>query len=164
MTVNLSGFQIEIDEEDFERISKRAWSVRLEKDGRLTFRCKALQYGRIIKMTLQRFLLAPPDGTIVGRRPQTRCNDFRKAAFKVCRMTERQSMISKNRSRKSSRFKGVSKTRGGRWRASIRPGGRSLYLGEYASEEEAARAYDVAARKYFGDEAFQNFYFGEQAR
>lgn len=45
-----------------------------------------------------------------------------------------------------------------RWAANIRsPENRQEYLGTYESKETAARAYDTAARKYFGENAKLNF-------
>ncbi|KAL2454395.1 Ethylene-responsive transcription factor WRI1 [Abeliophyllum distichum] len=69
--------------------------------------------------------------------------------------------------RKSSGFsRGVSKYRGvarhhhnGRWEARIGRvfGNQYLYLGTYSSQEEAARAYDIAAIEYRGTNAITNF-------
>lgn len=57
----------------------------------------------------------------------------------------------------ASRFKGVSLDRStGRWRARIHCG-RPLTIGSFATEIEAAQAYDVKARELFGAFAAPNF-------
>jgi len=57
----------------------------------------------------------------------------------------------------SSQYKGVSRTRGGKWQAFIQKDKRNFYLGTYASEIEAASAYDAEARKHFGEFSRCNF-------
>lgn len=58
----------------------------------------------------------------------------------------------------SSSFKGVTYRRSsGRWLAQIQKGDRYSYLGSFSSEEDAARAYDDAARLNFGEFARTNF-------
>jgi hypothetical protein len=60
---------------------------------------------------------------------------------------------------KISKFKGVTRYHPRRpgWDAQICSDGKVLYLGHFATEEEAARAYDSAARDAFGDFALLNF-------
>jgi len=59
---------------------------------------------------------------------------------------------------KSSRHKGVSWAKDRlRWRPGIKIHGKRIGLGDYVDEDDAGRAYDVAAKKYFGAFARLNF-------
>lgn len=64
----------------------------------------------------------------------------------------------KKRPRKSV-YKGVTVNSGYStlWRAKIKHNGTSIHLGYFSSEVKAAKAYDVAARKIFGEHARTNF-------
>jgi hypothetical protein len=56
----------------------------------------------------------------------------------------------------TSRYKGVYR-HGGAWAASVTRAGQRRYLGRFTEEEEAARAYDAAAREQWGPFARLNF-------
>lgn len=83
--------------------------------------------------------------------------DNRRANLRVASHTEnhRNQRPSRNT---SSRYKGVARTRTGRpWESYIRVDRKLIRLGRFDDETEAARAYDRAARRYFGAFARPNF-------
>jgi len=58
----------------------------------------------------------------------------------------------------SSKYKGVSwDKKENKWRSRITYKGVFKHIGYYENEEEAARAYDQAALKFFGEDTFLNF-------
>lgn len=74
------------------------------------------------------------------------------------RMQAARKIQTKNGKPTSSRYKGVmwDESRG-KWAARISVEGRTRHLGRFNDEIAAAEAYDEAARKYFGERAYQNF-------
>lgn len=72
--------------------------------------------------------------------------------------TESQNQANRQKTKGTSRYKGVVwDTSRLRWLARIYPQGKQIKLGRFVSEEDAALAYDDAARRYFGDYAALNF-------
>lgn len=88
--------------------------------------------------------------------------DNRRTNLRVCTNAQNQ-MNRSPLTRPDCPFKGVGwhkpirgKRRGG-WRARITIGGKQTHLGYFEAPEEAARAYDAAALRLFGEFARLNF-------
>ena len=58
---------------------------------------------------------------------------------------------------KTSKFKGVYKTKSGKYEAQIKLNYKSNSLGRYTHEDTAAKVYDAVARFYMKDFAYCNF-------
>ncbi len=77
----------------------------------------------------------------------------RRSNLRLCDHTGNARNVAKQAHRK---YKGTCPS-GTRWQARISVGGKLLYLGVFDNEEAAARAYDCAAKQYFGEFARLNF-------
>lgn len=56
-----------------------------------------------------------------------------------------------------SKYKGVRTGKKGKWDAAVSNYGKSIYIGRFTTEAEAAKAYDKAALKYQKEFAYLNF-------
>lgn len=81
----------------------------------------------------------------------------RRGNLRVVHGNSNQANMRKPSHGKQSRFKGVSGGRHGGWRAYIKIRPTQYNLGTHATEEQAARAYDAAAKALFGEFALLNF-------
>lgn len=134
-----------VDREDVELVSQFVW-CRGTRDYPISRR-----NGR--RLRLPRLLLDLAPGQVVdhiNRNPL----DNRRCNLRVCTQAENV----RNSRPKGDGFKGVCKSsRGNRWRAVIKLNYQQRALGQFATAEEAALAYDKAAKELFGEFAYLNF-------
>lgn len=151
------GLKVKIDREDFERVSKHSWRAVKSATGRYKVITSLRIGSKVRSTTLGKFLMNPPKGKQVYPRRFVEGLDYRKDNLIVCTVQERQRMLPKRRSTTSSEYRGVSFSKTDkRWRAGIEVNGKSLNLGHFKTEAEAALAYNKAAKQYFGESAYQN--------
>ncbi len=84
--------------------------------------------------------------------------DNRKANLRPATRRQNCWNSSKRRPKSLSKYKGVSFSKRGRpWKAMLTVNGKWIYLGSFNSEIQAAKAYDKAAKRHFGEFANPNF-------
>jgi hypothetical protein len=151
------GHKAKIDKEDYARVMKHTWRLIKKDSGRLKVVTNVMTPKGTRQVSLGQFLMKPPKGKMAYPRRFMEGLDYRKSNLIVCTMKERQRLLPKSRNHGSSRFKGVSFVRSlKQWRAMIKVDGKSISLGSYKTELEAAAVYNKAAREYFGEMGYQN--------
>ena len=145
-----------VDDEDFPDISQFKWYAL---KGGLTFYARhALRCdGKRDFESMHRRILKCKPGQRVDHENHNGL-DNQKHNIRRCTRSENNRNRKKQKNPTSSEFKGVHWDRcNGKWQAQIRKNGRNKHLGLFVSDVEAAHAYDVAARKIFGEFALTNF-------
>ena len=146
-----------IDREDLERASEHTWRITKGTTGRSRVVTSMRTPAGVRNVTLGKFLMKPAKGKQVYPRRFNEGLDYRKDNLIVCTLQERQRLLPKNRKDATSRYRGVSKSAAtGKWRAAIEVDGHAINLGDFEKENQAALAYNVAAREHFGAAAYQN--------
>lgn len=138
-----------VDAEDYPNVSRFKWHARA-KGGRFYAGRIDRTGGRLHLVFLHAEIMGP--GADHKNRDALDC---RRSNLRRC--TQQQNCFNRSKSaNKSSRYRGVSRVCGG-WRSYIRHNGILHNLGLFREEDMAARTYDEAARRLFGEFANPNF-------
>jgi len=144
-----------VDDEDFERLSGYRWHARRNRHIFYAQRSSPRPNRYIIHMHHEVMGVRPPDGYRFDHRDGNGLNN-QKSNLRL--VTRSQNNMNQRCTVGTSNLKGVCWSLShNKWQASIQSDGERKFLGYFESEEDAGRAYDVAALKYFGEYARFNF-------
>lgn len=161
--ISLTKGQVTIvDDELFEELNQWSWYAHIPSEGKF-YAARGQRLNRKNKIIyLHRMVLEIKVGRKLGRGEEVdhvnrETLDNRQGNLRLC--TRSQNNF--NRAPPpgmTSRFKGVSWDNWScKWSAAITVHNKSRRLGRFTCEEEAARAYDEAARLFGGEFAYLNF-------
>lgn len=147
----VNGGHVLVDDADWELVSQHQWRCHEPVKG-----YPYAFYGEHRRTVfLHRLIMGAAAGQQVDHINGNGL-DCRRANLRICDAAQNQ-WNSKLRSDNRSGFKGVhAQSPDGKWTVTIKVRGRLIYLGHYDNVDDAARAYDRAARAYHGEFALCN--------
>lgn len=148
-----------VDDDDYEYLSQWKWFLSSSNS-----RAYAVRKSRIQEVELEphshvfmhKILLKCPNNAVVDHKDGNKLNN-QKHNLRICTHKQNARNSTKPISNKSG-YKGVFYYESrNKYHSRIKVNGRSIHLGYFTDATLAARAYDNAAKKYFGDFARLNF-------
>lgn len=149
------GYVAVIDDEFSELILQHCWRVLVQPHGQYAIAALPRRNGKQQTLSMHRLILGAGSGQQVDHIDRDGLNNTR-GNLRFC--TTAQNAQNRRHRGGVSQYRGVvwHKTPG-RWAAQITARREPHFLGFFSSEEEAARAYDRAARELHGQFANLNF-------
>lgn len=150
------GFSAIVDASDYQALSAFKWFAN--REGISVYACRKvrLESGKQTTIRMHRSILEAKGDQIVDHANHDGL-DNRRVNLRICSYVEN-GRNKRPRRGASSQYLGVLWDKKRKmWRAMIEVAGRGKHQGFFDCEVSAARAYDAAARLYFGEFANPNF-------
>lgn len=160
MEIEISGYQVLIDDEDFDRVSKYKWHLDwpyFRRSGNYYFKTRPYINGVRYTWSLHHFIYGKPDKGSYLDHINRNTLDNRKNNFRY--VTPQQNKYNqKCRKDNTTGYKGVGvQTHCPKYIVKIVYDGKRHSLGTYSDPIEAARVYDRKAIEVYGEYAVTNF-------
>ena len=140
-----------VDLTDYEYLKQWNWCF----DGRYAYR-REFKSGKVTKFYMHKQLLSTPKGFDTDHINGDKL-DNRRCNLRIATRGQNNANTPKQKGC-SSRYRGVCwHSQRNKWKAEIKVNQTKKHLGVFINEEDAARAYDAAAKQAFGDYATLNF-------
>jgi hypothetical protein len=154
-----------VSDSDYSLVNKHIWYLDKSKLRDTIYAITLIQNeeGKNVRIKMHVLILGKHTGKVIDHINHNGLDNQRENLRVVTQLQNRQNSMKHNSRKKySSKYKGVTRhpyDEGNqeRWIASIRANGKSLRLGIFKNEIEAAKSYDEAAKMYFGEFSYLNF-------
>jgi len=148
-----------VDPERHEELSKYNWFAIRSERGYYALRMTKAKRGSGVKQNavrMHRVILKPPKDRIIDHINHNGL-DNRMANLRLATMQQNMWNKRKQRGNYSSQYKGVNWSKNeNKWVSRITCNGKTISLGYFDDEKEAAKAYDAKAKELFGEYAAPN--------
>lgn len=142
-----------VDDEDYQLISKYKWYATLNEDGKHYAKRRTSTKHQVY---LHREIMKASSGVEIDHIDGNGLNN-QKSNLRYCIRRQNAMNTIKRKPSATSKYKGVCWHKGGKkWQSQIHPSGRSILLGLFKNEIDAAIAYNKAAMKHYGEFARLN--------
>ena len=144
-----------VDDEDYPELNQNKWYAHYNLHTKSYYAMRRI--GKKI-VFMHRVINNTPDGVDTDHVDGNSLHNWR-SNLRNATVSQNQHNKTKQRNNTSG-YKGVSWNYNG-WEAKIHVNGKTIHMGRFNTPEEAAIAYDEAAKKYHGE--FANLNFNDQA-
>lgn len=149
------GFVAFVDDEDYEKVSEFSWYIHQKKLRPDCYAATTISVdGKRKEVKMHRCIMQATPNEIIDHIDGNPLNNRKENLRVANHTTNRQNSIKRTG---LSQYKGVTKAYKDRWRSRITINKKVVFLGYFNNEIDAAKAYDTAAKKHFGDFARLNF-------
>jgi hypothetical protein len=144
-----------VDIDDFCKLIRYKWYAIWSRKTYYAGRAEYIN-GVLCRIKMHRVVMNAKKGEIIDHRDHEGLNNCK---YNLRAATVQQNSWNRRQGDKgSSKYKGVMRIKPrGKYRATILVDGKKKHLGYFDNEEDAARAYDAAAKEHRGEFAVLNF-------